>query len=60
VYFVVNSSLLRFRFVVASRYRTVKPLWRGQSKGRVDLGGLPSRPPTEPDVRVKGIWLFIS
>ena len=28
--------------------------------GRVDLGGLPPRPPTDPDVRVKRIWLFIS
>jgi hypothetical protein len=29
-------------------------------KGRVDLGGRPPRPPTDPDVRVKRIWLFIS
>ena len=28
--------------------------------GRVDLGGRPPRPPTDPDVRVKRIWLFIS
>lgn len=28
--------------------------------GRVDLGGCPPRPPTDPDVRVKRIWLFIS
>ena len=28
--------------------------------GRVDLGGHPPRPPTDPDVRVKRIWLFIS
>ncbi len=27
--------------------------------GRVDLGGLPPRPPTDPDVRVKRIWVFI-
>jgi hypothetical protein len=30
------------------------------SRGRVDLGGHPPRPPTDPDVRVKRIWLFIS
>jgi hypothetical protein len=30
------------------------------SKGRVDLGGRPPRSPTDPDVRVKRIWLFIS
>jgi len=28
--------------------------------GRVDLGGCPPRSPTDPDVRVKRIWLFIS
>jgi DNA-directed RNA polymerase specialized sigma subunit len=28
--------------------------------GRVDLGGHPPRPPADPDVRVKRIWLFIS
>ena len=28
--------------------------------GRVDLGGCPPRPPTDPDVRVKRIWLFVS
>jgi hypothetical protein len=28
--------------------------------GRVDLGGHPPRSPTDPDVRVKRIWLFIS
>jgi hypothetical protein len=32
----------------------------GEEKGRVDLGGRPPRPPTDPDVRVKRIWLFIS
>ena len=26
--------------------------------GRVDLGGRPPRPPTDPDVHVKRIWLF--
>ena len=31
-----------------------------QRRGRVDLGGHPPRPPTDPDVRVKRIWLFIS
>jgi len=29
-------------------------------QGRVDLGGRPPRPPTDPDVRVKHIWLFVS
>jgi hypothetical protein len=34
---------------------------RGQTwEGRVDLGGRPPRSPTDPDVRVKRIWLFIS
>ncbi len=33
---------------------------QGVSRGRVDLGGRPPRPPTDPDVRVKRIWLFIS
>ncbi len=33
---------------------------QGVSRGRVDLGGCPPRPPTDPDVRVKRIWLFIS
>src|ERR1700678_545970 len=28
--------------------------------GRVDLGGRPPRPPSDPNVRVKRIWLFIS
>jgi hypothetical protein len=32
----------------------------GRAMGRVDLGGRPPRPPTDPDVRVKRIWLFIS
>ena len=32
----------------------------GGFAGRVDLGGRPPRPPTDPDVRVKRIWLFIS
>jgi len=31
-----------------------------REKGRVDLGGCPPRSPTDPDVRVKRIWLFIS
>jgi hypothetical protein len=30
------------------------------ARGRVDLGGHPPRPPTDPDVRVKRIWLVIS
>jgi hypothetical protein len=32
----------------------------GEDLGRVDLGGRSPRPPTDPDVRVKRIWLFIS
>jgi hypothetical protein len=32
----------------------------GRGRGRVDLGGHPPRSPTDPDVRVKRIWLFIS
>jgi hypothetical protein len=39
--------------------RTIRGLLRGPL-GRVDLGGRPPRPPTDPDVRVKRIWLFIS
>jgi len=35
-------------------------LWGPSSLGRVDLGGCPPRSPTDPDVRVKRIWLFIS
>jgi hypothetical protein len=30
---------------------------RKSETGRVDLGGRPPRPPTDPDVRVKRIWL---
>ena len=33
---------------------------RQRVPGRVDLGGRPPRPPTDPDVHVKRIWLFIS
>ena len=33
------------------------PTRQGQSPGRVDLGGRPPRPPTDPDVPVKGIRL---
>jgi hypothetical protein len=51
------------------KYPTEKDRTRGanlnlqvtrESWGRVDLGGHPPRPPTDPDVRVKRIWLFIS
>ena len=43
--------------VAVRRRRNVKG---GHQRGRVDLGGRPPRPPTDPDVRVKRIWLFIS
>ena len=44
------------------RCYSVNALWdpSGTETGRVDLGGRPPRPPTDPDVRVKRIWLFIS
>jgi len=38
----------------------IKTVRHHRKKGRVDLGGCPPRPPTDPDVRVKRIWLFIS
>ena len=48
-----GDALKRFQ-----KYRKSSP--GGLHRVRVDLGGRPPRPPTDPDVRVKRIWLFIS
>ena len=53
----VGDVGVRPGFPVFSGKRGVR---RWQMLGRVDLGGRPPRSPTDPDVRVKRIWLFIS
>jgi hypothetical protein len=52
-----NGTAPNLTAIIGGSTRLLLSQLEARELGRVDLGGLPPRPPTDPDVRVKRIWL---